>query len=204
MIRDPEIESLHSQLNKNWDDFSFVLHLGILMVLGDEKPEETQRILRHATELQPSNTDAKFWLAKAYFHGYGESQKAKPVLEEALLIDPQRADCLSLLASVETDLNGPSESTIRLLEKAIFNARDWITPVFQIAQLYFKLERFEKAKQFIAIGFAKIGKVALNPIRPIDDIGEYYERCVTGRMSLNVERNFRALLDKIQRREMRK
>lgn len=201
MIRDPKIKTLLSQLGQSWNDFSFILHLGILMFLEEEEPLEAQRVLRRATELEPSNTDAKFWLAKAYCHGYGESQKAKPILEEALAIDPQRADCLSLLASVELDLRGPSEASINLLERAMINASDWVTPVSQIAQIYFKLGKFEKAKQFIAIGLANIKKVTLNPIRPTDEVQEYFEECVTGRTSLQAKERLEDLRDTIRRLE---
>src|SRR5262245_37073645 len=79
---------------------------GLLVNLGRmyfeplHEPQEALLYLKKAVELEPRNTEARFWMAKTIYHYDCNYSDSRSLLEDALAINPRLPECLSLLASV--------------------------------------------------------------------------------------------------------
>jgi tetratricopeptide (TPR) repeat protein len=153
-------------------------------------------ILEKAIETEPHNADAHFWLAKCFYHDYVDAQRAKEILQQALKLDAKRADCLSLMASVITDLGLSLRERLSYLEQAVQQAPDWITPRQYLAQTLMELGEIEKAEVEVMTALSFVD--AQTSIQPSNPVEEYYESAVTGRIWPNIKEELTQLLQSIQ------
>jgi Tfp pilus assembly protein PilF len=152
------------------------------------------KLLQAALTKNPENADAWFWLAKCYFHDFVDSQHAKQALEKALEIEPNRADCLNLMASVLMDLKIAPEKCLRLVERAIELAPDWISLHKNRAMILLQMKHYDEAEAEVQRTFSLISP---SP-EPKDSVEEYYEEAVTGRRRPNIHKELDDLLQRIR------
>ncbi len=187
---------LKEKLVSNPSDASTIMRLGIMAWEPFHEREEAIRYLEHAIALDPNIVDARFWLAKCYYHDYCNYDQAEKLIFEALRLDPTRADCLYLLAGVILDTTEKLDDAIACLEKAIEYAPDWPTLHSFLASLYIRANRLDCAERQAS----KIRDLAQTPpVRPGNSIDEYYELVVTGRADKDLLGDYNELIDKIQK-----
>jgi tetratricopeptide (TPR) repeat protein len=172
-----KLQELRGKLNQNPKDAKILVRLGVMLFEPFHQTEEAIANFEKAIEVCPSSDDAYFWLAKCYFHEYVDLQRAKESLEKGLEINSERADCLSLLSSVLTDLGHAPEDYIAYIRRAIQLAPDWIIPRQQLALTLLKMGRFDEAELSVKDALSVVRQVSL----PADPVEEYYELAVTGR-----------------------
>jgi len=189
---------LQNKVEQNSQDISSQILLGAMMFEPFHKTDEAILTLKKAIESEPDNVDAHFWLAKCFYHDYMDLEQTQTVLQKALALDAKRADCLSLMASVITDLGGSSKERLNYLEQAVKQAPDWISPRQYLAQTLLELEKIDEAyaEVMIALSFVKTQQ----DIRPINSVEAYYESAVTGRTWPNVEPELIHLLHIIRKK----
>jgi tetratricopeptide (TPR) repeat protein len=183
---------LQEEVNQNPQDIQSQILLGAMMFEPFHETDKAITVLEKAIELEPDNVDAHFWLAKCFYHDYMDLEQTKTILQKALALDEKRADCLSLMASVITDLDGTPKERLHYLEQAVKQAPDWISPRQYLAQTLIELEKIDEAyaEIMIALSFVKTQQ----DIRPINPVEAYYESAVTGRTWPNVEKELVHLL----------
>jgi tetratricopeptide (TPR) repeat protein len=188
------LETLKQKIVENPKDVDALIHLGVVLWEPFHEHREAARVLQQAIQYDPKNVDARFWLAKCLYHDFCEFWKAKDVLIEALKLDPTRADCLSLMDSINRDLDGPLEESITYTKKAVENAPDWPILRQQLAELYIQVGEIEAAEREVNIGF----KLASLPPKKFNNAVEYYyENIVTGRARDNPNKDFSYILNRI-------
>ena len=94
------LHKIEERLHKNPYDVNALIELGFLYIEPLHDPKQALATLEYAIGLAPDNVDAHFWLAKTLYHDHFRNADAKKLLTQALIIDPSRADCYDLLASV--------------------------------------------------------------------------------------------------------
>jgi tetratricopeptide (TPR) repeat protein len=192
---------LEKKIRVNSDDIDSLVSLGIMMFEPYHQPDEAVRLLKEATYRNPQNSDAWFWLAKCYVHGFVDSLQAKEALERAIKIEPNRADCLSLMASVLMDLKVAPEECLRWINLAIEQSPDWITPRKERVAILLKMKLYDEAEAEIHRAIAVIKPYTAEPK---DSIEEYYEEAVTGRSRPNIHRELTDLLHRVRNTKSKK
>jgi len=169
-----QLEALEKRLQENPNDTDALLKKGILYYEPFLRTDESIAIFRSIIAKDPQNIDAYFWLAKCTWHYQCDFLEAERLLRIALTIDPNRADCHSLLAVILPDI---IEIHFR---KAIELEPTWIEPRRCFAYHLFKEGEFAKAKDEATEALKYI--INTNDSPEIGDVIIYhYETFVTGR-----------------------
>jgi len=189
----PEVRAVYEDLclraANSPNDIEVLINVGVYLFLLDCYPHESQLYLKKAIEIDPTNVDAYFWLALCIYYSTCDYEMARELLYKAIKLAPQRADCLSLLASVIQGIEGPTQECLDFLRSAIKLAPDWTLPRQVLIQIYTWEGEFilaEKELQKLATVVQNMGD---RDIEVKNDIEDYYERCVTGRLTIayNIE-----------------
>ncbi len=188
--------TLQKYVNKHPQDIQSQVLLGAMMFEPFHKTDQAIAILEKVIEIEPHNVDALFWLAKCFFHDYVDAARAKEILQQALNLDAKRADCLSLMASVITDLGLSLRERLAYLEQAVQQAPDWITPRQYLAQTLMELGEIENAEVEVMTALSFVD--AQTKIQPSNPVEEYYESAVTGRIWPNIKEELTQLLHSIR------
>lgn len=188
------LSAIEERLKKNPNDVNTLIEKGFLYIEPFHWSDGALAIFRQAVALDKTNVDAYFWLAKSLYHDHFEEQEAKKFLEIALTIDPDRADCHDLLASVLNTLGEDSDKSIEHLKKVIALEPSWILPRIALSYYFLEKKNIEQAEQ-IAIEAKKIYENMVLP-KPTTPIQEYYEECITGRTTQR-KNSFTELFKKI-------
>ncbi len=198
-LSDTEIfNNFQDKLKQKPQDISLQILLGAMMFEPFHKTDEAIATLRKAIKSEPDNVDAYFWLAKCFYHDYVHLEQTQTILQKALQLDNKRADCLSLMASVITDLDASPKERLKYLEQAVKQAPDWISPRQYLAQTLFELEKIDEAyaEVMIALSFIKTQQ----DIQPTNPVEAYYESAVTGRTWPNARNDLIQLLHIIRKK----
>lgn len=190
---------LEKHLETNQKDIKALIHLGVLCWEPFHEQEKAIQYLTKAVAYDPQNIDARFWLAKCYYHDYCNYEKAKSLILEALKIDLNRADCLSLLASIILDTTENLNESIAYLEKAVNQAPDWPMLRFSLASFYLEKNQIQLAEQQVS----KIQELANPPLNLRNAIEDYYETIVTGRNKENILVSIQNLKERIRKTKLR-
>ena len=171
---------LNKRLMKNPDDVESLIEKGFLHFEPLEECSEGLLVLRHAVKIDPKNVDAWFWLAKTIYHGIGNPESVQEALETALKLDPNRVDCIDLLAEI---LSGEGEEnykkSIKLSKKAINLEPTWPAPRMRLISKLIRSEQFDEAKKFIFEGIEVFQEFELP--KNASRIDDYREDLITGR-----------------------
>ena len=187
---------LEEEIKKNPIDIPTLLHLGILSWEPFHRQEEAIVYLEKVIAYDPKNVDARFWLAKCYYHDYCAYEKVKALLLEALEINPNRADCLALLGSLVLDSSNSLKEAIFYYEKAIKQAPNWPMLRYVIAEFYLQAKDIKSAEYH--------AQEALAQFKPSDPpsknfIEDYYKDVVTGRGWKDFQKEFAPLFARIEK-----
>ena len=168
-----QLEALEQRLLKNPNDADALLKKGILYFEPFLRTNESIAIFRSIIAKDPQNVDAYFWLAKCIWHYRFDFIEAERLLRIALTIDPNRADCHSLLAIVLEDV---IEIHFR---KAIELEPTWIEPRRCLARHFFQRGYFSFARSQILEALKYILSDDTPEIKHATS--NYYETLETGR-----------------------
>jgi tetratricopeptide (TPR) repeat protein len=189
---------LQDDVKQNPKDIQLQILLGAMMFEPFHETDKAIAIFEQAIEIEPLNVDAHFWMAKCFYHDYVDFERTQAILQKALALDAKRADCLSLMASVITDLGGTPLRRLEYLEQAVKQAPDWISPRQYLVQTLMELGDMDRAyaEVIITLSFVKTQK----EIQPSNPVEAYYESVVTGRTWCNVEKKLIHLFETIKRK----
>lgn len=148
---------------------------------------EALECTRRGVRLNPNNSDALFAFANTLYlkeNNYvslskQESLDVKASLNKALKIDPNRADCYSILAELARSEKNGLEKTINLLEKSIELEPTWILPRIKLSYYLIEKGNIDSAEAVAKEAF-KLFKTMEFP-KPKTATEQYYEEAVTGR-----------------------
>lgn len=158
-------------------------------------PVEARAYLEKAIEIDPVNTDARFWLAKSLYHDFCDYEQARSFLYEAVELAPTRADCLALLVYIILDLDGATDEAIKYLNEALQVAPDWTGSRRQLIQIYTWRREFVLAERELKKLETIIENMGKEDVVIHSNIENYYETAVTGRFT--IARNIKALKEQI-------
>ncbi|MBS0649666.1 MAG: tetratricopeptide repeat protein [Verrucomicrobia bacterium] len=177
---------LEKQIGSDPNNVQALIHLGVLSWEPFHEREKAVEFLSKTITLDSKNVEARFWLAKCYYHDFCAYAKSREALLEALEIDPNSPECLSLLASVIMDTTENVNEAISCYEKAIISAPDWPALYRALSQFYLDNNNLTKAESCIREGL----KCKPLAAPPKNDIEDYFEKIVTERSGLDVEKKF--------------
>jgi tetratricopeptide (TPR) repeat protein len=141
-------------------------------------PTEAIEILERAIQVEPENTEARVWLGLVFLNEAFRFNDAMAVLAEAVDIDPNRADCLDLLAEALRRDGRPADAFIGLLQRAVESAPTWVLPRVHLAFALRDIGRRQEAREQLQVALANDGSVP----EPTDPVEHTYEWEVTGRI----------------------
>ena len=182
--------SLKEKVKNNPRDIASLIQIGALDFEYFHRHQDAVDYLQRAINLDQENVDARFWLAACLYHDYCDYANAEKVLREALKLDPYRADCLSLLASVSWNTGKPLDIAVSYLKKAVEIAPDWPLLRHKLATLLLESNQIELAGLEIKKALSSATSL---PKQTQNEVEYYYENVVTGRAWPNVEDEFREL-----------
>lgn len=196
----PEVQSYQSSLQKrieeNEQDVEALISLGALEFEYFRNDEEAILLLEKAIHLDPLNIKAKFWLAMCLYYDCFAYSKAEKLLNEALQLDPNRPECLSLMAWIVRESKGPVNRAMEYVQKAIAYAPDWPMLRFQLARLFLSIGKFEAAEKEVQLAMQM---PLLDPKDTSNDVERYYENVVTGRIWNDKKKAYDSILESIQK-----
>ncbi len=189
---------LESRLRKNPKDSEALIHLGFLEFDFTHDHEKSLAYLEKAIEIDPNNLEAYFWLAYVHYADFCEYSKAENVLLKALKIDPHHTDCLLLMALIYWDWDRPLDEAIKYLERALKHGFDRPLIYHILSTLHLKQGNIDLAELYLYKGL----EFAQHPPKiPTNVIEKYYENVLTGRSWKDLEKTFRKLEEKIERKK---
>jgi tetratricopeptide (TPR) repeat protein len=180
-----DLNALEERLQKNPHDVRALIEKGFLCMNEFHWAQEALEAFREAVASDNTNVDAYFWLAKSLYHDHFRDEEAKKTLEIALTLDPDRADCHDLLASVLKSLREDAEKSIMHLQKTIVLEPTWVFPWVALSYYFLKKGDIGQAEK-IAIEAYKVYGSTVPPL-PTTAMEEYYEFCITGRAGDHTE-----------------
>lgn len=166
------LEIIENKLKKNPDDVEALIEKAFLYITVFEDFDEAEIVLENAFNLEPNNVDVLFWFSTLHYHGTGDEASAKELLEKALLIAPEKAECHDLLSSIlqYSDSQEDREKSLWHCKKAVELEPTWFIPHIKFINQLIERNEFDKARQS-----------ALDALLEKCTIDEYYEYFITGR-----------------------
>ena len=160
-------------------DYDCGLEQAVRLLVGDPKDADrahSELLICHADD--PSSVDVLFWLAESFCTYQYDPAAAVSLLRHALTLDPQRADCKSLLVGALVDLDHPAHELIPLVREVIDAVPDWVIPRQQLVMLYTQVGKRELADREAS---AMLDLMCSYYKSGLYKEYSYYEACVTGR-----------------------
>jgi Tfp pilus assembly protein PilF len=145
--------------------------------------------LKRVLEYDPTNIDARFWLGMCFTYT-DDLPSASRIIEEALKLDPHRADCLSLKASILWEKQKALAKSQLYFEKAIQFAPLWPLLHIELICIHISLGHFKEALEQIQIASEL---VQIPPRTPTNEAERCYEKMVTGRSWVNLDERLKYL-----------
>ena len=145
--------------------------------------------LKRVLEYDPINTEVRFWLGMCFTHTDDLSSASK-IIDEALELDPHRADCLSLKATILWEEQGALEKSQVYFEEAIKFAPLWPLLHIELICIHISLSHFKEALEQIQIA-SELIQIPLKT--PINEVERCYEKMVTGRSWTNLDERLKFL-----------
>jgi len=141
----PAQETLTRYVELHPDDFRGCLALGMVFAAQSGQTERAQTQLARCTEIDPSNTEARYRLALS-FKSQGENKRAIALLEEVLERAPDHAVALRDLGALYLDSGDDAKARSRLERAVALLPNDGDTH-FQLTRLYNRIGETALAKQ---------------------------------------------------------
>jgi tetratricopeptide (TPR) repeat protein len=170
------IETARAATVHDTRDVSAWIRLGRLLFEPGHRHDDAIAALNSALAIDRMNAEARFWLAVVYFQDFAESAAARPLLEEAVSLEPNNPAYLTLMASVRRDLGEAGPETLELIRRAVALAPDWRASREQLV-----VELLDSGQRSEAV--AALSALDELPVidSPADPAEGYYEEVVTGR-----------------------
>lgn len=186
---------LEQRLVDNPRDYQAMLEKAILYYEPFHLSDAAVQLFTTLVEHDATNVDALFWFAECLFDHIGDYEKAENLLRRALALNPKRADCHYLLASVVEFTSASEEVMLLHAQKAVELEPSWIHPRLFLASLLLKKDDLVGAKRHATIAMDTI--VHDIPVEE-DSIKKHYERLITGRYYENNKKDCLNILEEIQ------
>lgn len=141
----PAQETLERYFQLHPKDFRGCLALGMVFAAQGGQTERAQAQLARCTEIDPSNTEARYRLALS-FKSQGENKRAITLLEEVIERAPDHAVALRDLGALHLESGDDAKARGYLERAAALLPKDGDTH-FQLARLYNRIGETALAKQ---------------------------------------------------------
>ena len=194
-----ELVRLRRRVSEHPTDVGILTRLGIFLFAITHETEEAIAVLRSVIAQRGADIEARFWLAKCYFHDLCDADAAADILRQALSLDASRSDCWSLLASAMAEMDKPASDYLGHLREAVRLAPDWFNPRKQLVQALLSNGELEEAERHVQEGILALREVESGE----DPITAYYETSVTGRAWRTARAELEALLQQIKAQKTR-
>lgn len=188
------ISYLAALVLKNPRNATALTHLGMLCWEPLHEVERAMTHLQQAIACDPKNVEARFWLAKCYYHDYCDYKAARQLVEEGLQLEPTRADCLDLLASIVMDTTKDVREAIGYLQCAVQDQPDWPMLRLSLGALYLEIGDVASAEREAQVAMRLISNKTRKPRNGVE---EYYEKVVTGRGNTRLSQSLDRFQDRI-------
>jgi cytochrome c-type biogenesis protein CcmH/NrfG len=161
-------------------DVEALIELGFLCIEPVHDAYQALGALNRAVILVSDNIQAYFWLAKTLYHDHCNEKDTKIVLEAALRVDANNAECCSLLVSVLHYLDEDKDLTrsIDLLQRAVKTQPSWLKPRFSLVCRFLEKKRFDEAEKILLEAKEIVKNTIFSPLKTLME--EYYIQCITG------------------------
>lgn len=172
------MEFLKAKFLYDPQDIQSLVLLGAWHFVKIRDCDQAIQYLRKAIYYAPKNVEARFWLGVCFYHWFSDYNRAEKILSEALALDRQRADCLSLMAYINWDRKGPLKRSLSYLKEALQISPEW--PLLKVETIYLliQLGGFKEAGQEIE----QAQQLLKQPVKISGNaVEEYYETTITGR-----------------------
>jgi tetratricopeptide (TPR) repeat protein len=135
--------------------------------------------LLQAVAAEPDNPEVLIYAAMSSYYEQGERAKAVELLQHAIAVDPNRADCKCLLAAIGwAEMEWPLDKVLSLTQDAVRLEPDWVLPRAQLAFVYEDMgDTREADRQHRKVVELMQEHLASGRYSEYS----YYEACVTGR-----------------------
>ena len=179
------LAALEQRLKNNPHDREALIHRAVMLYDFYQEPDEAAAILQSIVDKDPNCVDAYLWIGEFERFFTGDFDKAVEYLKQAIVIDPNRADCHALLAGVLQEYVNINPAEVEYHYRKSFELEPtFLNPRFYLAQYFFELKRFSDARH----EFEEMLKYLPNREWPTNNpVEEYYEDLITGRSRTNVK-----------------
>ena len=169
---------LDERLQRNPDDVDALLRKGFLFLDSFHRFDEAIEILTSIVVRYPSNVDAHLWLGECLCFRIGDTIEAERIMQAALKIDPNRADCHMVLAASFEGLCRDSDAEFHY-RRASELEPTWILPRRYLANIFACRGELVKAKQELEKALLYVPDVEVFN-ETYDPIKEYQESFMSG------------------------
>ena len=188
------LAALEQRLKNNPHDREALIHRAVMLYDFYQEPDEAAAILQSIVDKDPNCVDAYLWIGEFERFFTGDFDKAVEYLKQAIVIDPNRADCHALLAGVLQEYANINPAEIEYHYRKSFELEPtFFNPRFYLANYFFKLGKFKAAKHELEEALKYTTNYEWPTNNPVE---RYYEDMITGR--LNSDRR-QEILDFIQK-----
>lgn len=183
------------RINLLYDPMSvrYMTLLGALQLTELHQYRQAISILQKVLDINYLAIDAYFWLALCHCH-LNESFVALKIIDQALQINPQRADCISLKAYILWDEKIDPILSIKCLKEALFLAPFWPQLHLELISFQYTLGNYKEALQQVQTAQSLL---QIPPVTTDNPVEAYYEKWVTGRSWSDLDRRLMELQGRI-------
>lgn len=177
-MNEARIEFLRGVLAVDPDGVDALVELGWLLVSDAHEKDEGIALLQAALDKAPNSCEARYWLAKVYYHyDLSHLSDAKEFLARALTDEPSHPAIASLFGSICCETDEP-QLALTHLRRALDREPSWVSLHSSLDRVLTQLNRLPEA-----IDAAKEAyRLALHFVTiSTPDNYSYFEQCVTHR-----------------------
>lgn len=193
--------NIEKRLIENPNDIQALIEKGF-WYFSRENTTDAIKTFINVSNLYSNNVDALFWHAIVLFADNLNFEKAKNLLQKALVIDPNRADCHCVLADVFGELSDINKRPKLYLKKSIDHFKrvielepNWIWPRIKTSHRLIENNQIDLAELQI---FEAMRTFEICTTPEISNrMEKYFESCITGRTSVK-KAHFDQLLERIK------
>jgi Flp pilus assembly protein TadD len=177
-LEEHRLEELTEAVSRDPADGEALIEYGALLFEPFHQEEQARPVLERAAEVLPHDGRPLFWLANIAMHRDCDDAAAQRYVEAALVREPNRPECLSLLISALIDQPSERVRCRELAEKLVAVAPDWPMAHRMRADVLIRTGQVQEAERALRTAL----ELAERPVA-WDVPDNYFEEVETGRRS---------------------
>lgn len=171
-----EIARLNAKIAHNQNNLGLRLKKAFILFQAHCDDQAIDELVSISQQF-PDSVDAHMWLAELLIFHWADAEQAISVLEQALKIDPHKAECLYLLGCAFSKQQ-KLQDAIDVTQKAVELKPTWPHPRMCLISYLIEAKKIEDAREELLI----LETYIATPFpQPLDAMQNYYETLITGR-----------------------